>query len=202
VRILAIVSPTFPMNLNDIKDLLRTIAESGIEEVEVEQDGTRVVVRRSGATVSIAPPMAGMPYAPPSYVPYAPPMSTPAYMPQPVPYTHSPTGQPTPMAHDGTEIATPPSAPVAPAAAPPPAAPGVTLRAPIVGTFYRSPSPDAPSFVEVGTKVAKGQVLCIIEAMKLMNEVEADVAGTVRQILAENAQPVEYDQPLFVVEPD
>jgi acetyl-CoA carboxylase biotin carboxyl carrier protein len=70
----------------------------------------------------------------------------------------------------------------------------------MVGTFYRSPSPGAPSFVEVGQAVAKGQTLCIIEAMKLLNEIESDAAGTVKAILVENGQPVEYGQPLFVIE--
>jgi acetyl-CoA carboxylase biotin carboxyl carrier protein len=90
----------------------------------------------------------------------------------------------------------------APAAAPPaPAAPtGHTLKSPMVGTFYRSPSPGAPSFVEVGQAVAKGQTLCIIEAMKLLNEIESDAAGTVKAILVENGQPVEYGQPLFLIE--
>lgn len=78
----------------------------------------------------------------------------------------------------------------------------VTITSPIVGTFYRSPSPDAPPFVDVGTRVKKGQVLCIIEAMKLMNEIESDVDGVVVRILVENGQPVEYGEPLFLIEPD
>ncbi len=77
----------------------------------------------------------------------------------------------------------------------------ITVTAPIVGTFYRSPSPDAPPFVEVGTKVKKGQTLCIIEAMKLMNEIESEVDGVVVRILVENGQPVEYGEPLFLIEP-
>jgi len=85
-----------------------------------------------------------------------------------------------------------PSAPVEPA--------GHTLKSPMVGTFYRSPSPGAPSFIEVGQSVAKGQTLCIIEAMKLLNEIESDKAGVVKAILVENGQPVEYGQPLFVIE--
>ncbi len=90
------------------------------------------------------------------------------------------------------------SAPAAPEA--PPAPTGHTLKSPMVGTFYRSPSPGAPSFVEVGQAVTKGQTLCIIEAMKLLNEIESDAAGTVKAILVENGQPVEYGQPLFVIE--
>ncbi|MCW5592226.1 MAG: acetyl-CoA carboxylase biotin carboxyl carrier protein [Burkholderiales bacterium] len=97
-----------------------------------------------------------------------------------------------------------PGAAAAPAgaAAPeaPPAPTGHTLKSPMVGTFYRSPSPGAPAFVEVGQAVAKGQTLCIIEAMKLLNEIESDAAGTIKAILVENGQPVEYGQPLFVIE--
>lgn len=81
-----------------------------------------------------------------------------------------------------------------------PEAAGHQLKSPMVGTFYRSPSPGAPSFVEVGQSVTKGQTLCIIEAMKLLNEIESDAAGVVKAILVENGQPVEYGQPLFVIE--
>ena len=97
----------------------------------------------------------------------------------------------------------PPAAtgPSASAAAPPPEEPkGHQLKSPMVGTFYRSPSPGAPSFIEVGQAVTKGQTLCIIEAMKLLNEIESDVAGTIKAILVENGQPVEYGQPLFLIE--
>jgi acetyl-CoA carboxylase biotin carboxyl carrier protein len=79
---------------------------------------------------------------------------------------------------------------------------GVEVRAPIVGTFYRSPAPDAEPYVSVGDRVKPGDVLCIIEAMKLMNEVECEMSGTVLEVLVENSQPVEFDQPLFVVDPD
>ena len=99
-------------------------------------------------------------------------------------------------------------APVA-AAAPPPRAPapepeakpGVIITSPFVGTFYRSPSPDSPPFVDVGTVVKKGQVLCIVEAMKLMNEIEAEAPGKVAEIMVPNATPVEFGQPLFRLEP-
>lgn len=91
----------------------------------------------------------------------------------------------------------------APAAAAAPAAPepqGHVVKSPMVGTFYRAPSPGAPSFVEVGQPVTKGQTICIIEAMKLLNEIAADATGTVKSILVENGQPVEYGQGLFVIE--
>jgi len=77
----------------------------------------------------------------------------------------------------------------------------VTITSPIVGTFYRAPTPEAVSFVEIGAKVNKGQVLCIVEAMKLMNEIESDVDGIVVKILVENGQPVEYGEPLFLIDP-
>ena len=102
------------------------------------------------------------------------------------------------MGHPGMGMGAAPEAPPAPAAPPEPT--GHTLKSPMVGTFYRAPSPGAPSFVEVGQSVSKGQTLCIIEAMKLLNEIESDVAGTVKAILVENGQPVEYGQPLFVIE--
>lgn len=78
---------------------------------------------------------------------------------------------------------------------------GETITSPFVGTFYRSPSPDAASFVEIGTKVKKGQALCIVEAMKLMNEIEAEIEGEIVAILVENAKPVEFGTPLFVIAP-
>jgi acetyl-CoA carboxylase biotin carboxyl carrier protein len=89
----------------------------------------------------------------------------------------------------------------APVPAPAPAVKGVEVKAPIVGTFYRAPSPDAEPFVKEGDTVKKGQVLCIIEAMKLMNEIESDVSGVVRKILVNNGEPVEYGQVLFIIEP-
>ncbi|MDQ3263204.1 MAG: acetyl-CoA carboxylase biotin carboxyl carrier protein [Myxococcota bacterium] len=93
-------------------------------------------------------------------------------------------------------------APQAQAAAPAPAQkPGTIVTSPFVGTFYRTPAPDQPSFVEVGSPVKKGQVLCIVEAMKLMNEIEAEVAGKVAEILVENGTPVEFGQSLFRIEP-
>jgi acetyl-CoA carboxylase biotin carboxyl carrier protein len=94
-----------------------------------------------------------------------------------------------------------PAAPAAPSAPAAEAAPsGHAVKSPMVGTFYRSSSPGAPAFVEVGSKVSEGDTLCIIEAMKILNEIEADKSGTVTQILGENGQAVEYGQPLFIIE--
>ena len=91
------------------------------------------------------------------------------------------------------------TAPAAAAAEPEPGQEGHVVKAPMVGTFYRSPSPDAKVFVEVGQAVKEGDTICIIEAMKLMNEIEADASGVVKAILVENGQPVEYGQPLFIL---
>ena len=115
-----------------------------------------------------------------------------------------------------TPVVTQTAAPVAPAvlaatpapASPPPAAAAssanktVEIKSPMIGTFYRSGNPDTPAFVSVGDKISKGQAVCIIEAMKLFNEIESEVSGTLIKVMVENASPVEYDQVLFVIEPD
>lgn len=95
---------------------------------------------------------------------------------------------------------TPAAAPSAPVEASAPAAKGDTLKSPIVGTFYKSPSPDSDPFVKVGDVVSKGQTLCIIEAMKIMNEIESEFSGTIKEILVTDGTPVEFDQPLFIIE--
>lgn len=105
---------------------------------------------------------------------------------------------PAPMAY---QVPSPP-----PSSGVPPAAPAeaglVEIRSPMVGTFYRAPSPESPSYVEAGARVEKGQVVCIVEAMKLMNEIESEVSGTIVRALVDNTQPVEFNQPLFLVRPD
>ena len=113
-----------------------------------------------------------------------------------------PTGMSAPMMY-----APPPAlpaaapAPVAPAAAAKPASKGHPVKSPMVGTFYRAPSPGAKPFVEVGQTVKQGQTLCIIEAMKMLNQIEADASGVITEILIENGQAVQFDQPLFMIEP-
>ncbi len=109
-----------------------------------------------------------------------------AYAPAPGQYAPAPTGA------EGAAAA----APVAPV---PAAVVGHTVKAPMVGTFYRAPNPNSPSFVEVGQTVKEGEPLCIIEAMKLLNEIEADKSGVIKEILVQNGEPVEYGQPLFVI---
>jgi acetyl-CoA carboxylase biotin carboxyl carrier protein len=114
-----------------------------------------------------------------------------------------------PLAAGALPVAAAPAAGAAPAAAaaaapaaaaePPPGVDGHVVKSPMVGTFYRSPAPDAKPFIEVGGTVKEGQTICVIEAMKLMNEIEADASGTIKAILVENGQPVEYGQALFII---
>ena len=113
----------------------------------------------------------------------------------------SPGAVPAPSAAPVAAAPRPAAAPAAAAAAPeaPPVIEGHVVKAPMVGTFYRSPSPDAKAFVEVGQAVKEGEVICIIEAMKLMNEIDSDAAGTVKAILVENGQPVQYGERLFAI---
>ncbi|MDA9555596.1 acetyl-CoA carboxylase biotin carboxyl carrier protein [Pelobium sp.] len=113
-----------------------------------------------------------------------------------------------PAAPVSIPAAVPAVAPAAPVASAAPSAPAaadeskyITIKSPMIGTFYRSSSPDKPSFVNVGDEIGAGQVLCIIEAMKLFNEIESEVSGRIVKVLVDNSQPVEYDQPLFLVEP-
>jgi acetyl-CoA carboxylase biotin carboxyl carrier protein len=97
--------------------------------------------------------------------------------------------------------ATAPAAPIAASVATPAADNLITIKSPMVGTFYRSSNPETPSFVNVGDEVKSGKVVCIIEAMKLFNEIESEISGKIVKVLVDNASPVEYDQPLFLVEP-
>ncbi len=109
-------------------------------------------------------------------------------------------GAPVMIAPAPTPVAAAPAAAAVPAPTPEPAAPAVTIDSPLVGTFYRSPSPDAAAFVKVGDKITPDTVVGIIEAMKVMNEIKAEKSGVIKDILVENGQPVEYGQPLFVIE--
>ncbi len=173
------------MDLARIRELLKIVAESDVDEVELEEEGVKIVVRKNAATVMVQPAQMFAPYGvgyPPPV--YPPPVSNPppAALPEAVPAPSATLEEPE-------------------AEAPPPATDGLLVRAPIVGTFYSAAAPGADPFVRVGELVHPGDVLCIIEAMKLMNEIESEMSGTIRQILVQNAEPVEYDQPLFVLEP-
>ncbi|NIP79970.1 MAG: acetyl-CoA carboxylase biotin carboxyl carrier protein [Gemmatimonadetes bacterium] len=167
------------MDLEFVKGLIEAVDGSGIDSLEITRAGTRVKISKT--------PPAAVPA--PSYVP------PPAHAPAPQP--GSPAGA-APPAGAGSETA---PAPGADTAAGEPS--GLTeVTSPMVGTFYRAPAPDAPPYVEVGTRVTKGQTLCILEAMKLMNELESEVEGVIREILVENAEPVEYGQVLFRIDPN
>jgi acetyl-CoA carboxylase biotin carboxyl carrier protein len=166
------------MDLDKIQRLLELVAESGMAEVKVEEGDFKLTVRSPSAMPSAAPAPVQMAYAP---APQAPPAPAAPLAAAPVAATTTTVGSD-------------------PAAEPGSGDNEALVLAPIVGTFYSAGSPDAPPFVAVGDRVEVGQPLCIIEAMKLMNEIQSEVAGTVRQILAQNAAPVEYDQPLFVIE--
>lgn len=159
------------MDLDKIQRLLEIVAESGLDEVKVEEGDFKLTVRAT---------------ARPTAAPAAPMMMA------------APAAAAAPAAPAAAPASALPSA--APAAEPGSGANESVVLAPIVGTFYEAPSPDAAAFVSVGQRVEVGQTLCIIEAMKLMNEIQAEEAGTITQILAKNAEPVEYDQPLFVIE--
>ena len=157
------------MDLRKLKKLIDLVQESGIAELEITEGEEKVRIARGGA-VTIAQGQAA-------------PMAAPAAAAAPAPAPGPAVSAPTPAA----------------AAEPPAASEGHAMKSPMVGTFYRAPSPDAKPFVEVGQAVKQGQTLCVIEAMKLMNEIEADASGTVKAILVENGQPVEYGQALFII---
>ena len=167
------------MNPKDLKDILRALELADVREFTLKTADYDLSIKR-GAEAPIY-----------MQAPAAPPQFQQAAQPAPV----QPQAQAAPVQ---AAVSTPEAAPVAAAA--PAVTPGTPVKAPIVGTFYTSSSPDAPVYVKVGDTVAAGQVLCIIEAMKLMNEIEAESAGTVREILVKNGEPVEYGQTLFIIE--
>jgi acetyl-CoA carboxylase biotin carboxyl carrier protein len=164
------------MEFKQIQELIKLVSESNIGEVTVEQKDFKITIRQKEEQV-MQMLSAPMPQAP-MYQMQQPQLQAPQAASQPA--------------------AAPASAPAAPAAAP---SNTVTIKSPMIGTFYRRPSPDKPYFVEVGDEISVGKVVCIIEAMKLFNEIESEVNGRIIKILVDDASPVEYDQPLYLVEP-
>jgi len=162
------------MNQKELRELIEFLIEKDIAEFELERGDVKVRIKRGGEHVFHA-------HAEPRFfsVPAAPP-------------THEVGTAP---------VLAPPTAPAAPAAEPVPEDGLHMVKSPIVGTFYEAPSPGAPPFVKVGDTVEVGQVLCIVEAMKLLNEIESDVAGEIVKKLAANSQPIEYGQELFAIRP-
>ena len=166
------------MDVNEIKEILRILEEQEITEFELEQDGVKLRVAR--AARNSAPGAAVVPVSP---VPVLPAGS--AAVPPPAPAAGGNSGP----------------APSVPAPETATNGKEAVVKSPIVGTFYRSPDPNSPPFASVGDRVRVGQVLCIIEAMKLMNEIEAEVAGEVVKVHMESGQPVQYGDPLFTILP-
>jgi acetyl-CoA carboxylase biotin carboxyl carrier protein len=164
------------MKAKELQELLDFIAKSGLNKVNIETEEFKISVQREPSTKQVVSMGAAPLAAPAQHAPTALPPVTPVLPP----------------------IA--PMATAAEAAAPAASAAYTPLKSPMIGTFYRSSGPDSPAFVQVGDMVEKGQVICIIEAMKLFNEIEAEQSGRIVKVLVENATPVEYDQPLFLVE--
>jgi acetyl-CoA carboxylase biotin carboxyl carrier protein len=157
------------MELKEIKELIRLVAESGVSEVEVERGDFKVSIKKAEEKTTIIQQVAA-------------------------PVTHTIEAAPiaqAPIASSHMSAVT--SAPAVSNL--------ITIKSPMIGTYYKTPSPDKPAFVNIGDEIKVGQVLCIVEAMKLFNEIESEVTGRIVKILVENASPVEYDQPLFLVEP-
>lgn len=164
-----------PMNLNQIQDLIKFVAKSGVSEVEIEQKDFKITIKTPAGKKEVQVIAAPAPV-------YA---------------------QPAPVAAPAPAV---PAAAPAPAAAAPAAAPAsdskyITVKAPMIGTFYRAAGPGKPVFVNVGDEIKPGKTICIIEAMKLFNEIESEVSGKIVKVLVDDAKPVEYDQPLFLVDP-
>ncbi len=169
------------MNAKELKSILQALQEHEVSELTLETPDYKLTIKRGNELPYVA---ATAPVVvQPSVVPSPAPAASPAPAPTPTP---PPASQPAPAKAEAPKEDTSKYAEV---------------RAPIVGTFYRAPSPDAEPFVKEGDTVKKGQVLCIIEAMKLMNEIESEVSGVVRKIMVSNGEPIEYGQVLFLIEP-
>ncbi|MCO5725800.1 acetyl-CoA carboxylase biotin carboxyl carrier protein [Robiginitalea marina] len=159
------------MDIKEIQSLIKFVAKSGASEVKLETDEIKITIRTGP----------GGSYPEATYVQQYPQPAQPA--------------APAPVA---------PAAPAAPQEEPKKESEDskyITMKSPIIGTFYRKPSPDKPAFVEVGDTISKGDVLCVIEAMKLFNDIESEVSGKIIKVLVEDSSPVEFDQPLFLIDP-
>ena len=159
------------MDIKEIQSLIKFVAKSGASEVKLEMEDIKITIKTGSEAAETTIIQAAAPMA------QAPQMMAPA----------------------------PAAQPIAPAAAAPANTEDdskyVTIKSPIIGTFYRKPSPDKPNFAEVGTEVKVGDTVCIIEAMKLFNEIESEVSGKIVKVLVDDSSPVEFDQPLFLVDP-
>jgi len=159
------------MDIKQIQDLIRFVSKSGVNEVSIEQNDFKITIKTNQA---------------------------PTYVTATVPVAAAPAPQAVAAAPAEATVHVNAPADVAPAAE---SSNYITVKSPMIGTFYRSAGPDKPLFVNVGDEIKPGSVLCIVEAMKLFNEIESEVSGRIVKVLVDNASPVEYDQPLFLVEP-
>ncbi|EAY28228.1 acetyl-CoA carboxylase biotin carboxyl carrier protein [Microscilla marina] len=168
------------MKAKEIRDLIDFISKSGLAEVNIESDDFKISIKRN-TPVNVTEAPATLVAAPTA-------VTTPAAQQVVAPEnsvataTEAPTSNGNNNAVDESKL--------------------ITVKSPMIGTFYRSSSPETPPFVNIGDTVETGKTVCIIEAMKLFNEIESDVSGTIVKVLVDNATPVEYDQPLFLVEPN
>lgn len=160
------------MDLKEIQNLIKFVAKSGASEVKLEMDDVKITIKTGSDSETTIVQQVPVAAAPQVAMPAAPVAPAPAA---------TPAAPAAPTAEDDSKY--------------------ITVKSPIIGTFYRKPSPDKPLFVEVGQSIAEGDVLCIIEAMKLFNEIESEVSGKIVKILVDDATPVEFDQPLFLVDP-
>ena len=159
------------MRMKEIQNLIKFVAKSGASEVMLEMEKLKLTIK-TGTSGTIAEIQQSVAPQPP-----APPAPVAI---EPVPVAPPPVKTDDSSGDDSKYI---------------------QIKSPIIGTFYRKPSPDKPAFVEVGDKVSEGNVLCVIEAMKLFNEIESEISGTIVKVLVEDSTPVEFDQPLFLVDP-
>lgn len=166
------------MDIKEIQELIKFVSKSGVSEVEIESKGFKINIKtppykRGGSNQPEVQIVQAVPAAQPQVV-----QAAPAAAPAAAPTEAAPTKKEEADSSNYEEV-----------------------KSPMIGTFYRSPSPEKPPFVGVGDEVKKGDVICIIEAMKLFNEIEAEVSGKIVKVLADDSSPVEYDQPLFLIEP-
>jgi acetyl-CoA carboxylase biotin carboxyl carrier protein len=160
------------MDIREIQNLIKFVAKSGATEVKLEMDDFKITIKTTTEGAAA---------------------EATAFV------QHIPVAQAAPAAVPAAPVAAAPAAPAAAAADD--TAKYITVKSPIIGTLYRKPSPDKPAFVEVGSTISKGDVVCVIEAMKLFNEIESEVSGKIVKVLVDDASPVEFDQPLFLVDP-
>ena len=157
------------MNLNEIQDLIKFVAKSGVSEVEIEQKDFKIVIKAENKSKNMEQPV---------YI--QAPQSVQQIAPAAAPAKAATLVETAPVSEESNYL---------------------TIKSPMIGTFYRSAGPDKDAFVAVGQTIGKGDTICIIEAMKLFNEIESEISGKIVKVLVDDASPVEYDQPLFLVEP-